>query len=139
MITAICVVLDSAPVVEVIGDADVTVEEETLFQPRVRIFFSGGNLYLMYYQNEMQLGLETNVNGVYGTKDVSLSPLKVLKGMSGPLSVLVSLDGLPFSYPIFNLTVISRTVATPTTAPPSSTAAPSCKFKFCISRRLIIV
>ena len=92
----ICVVLDSAPKVEVIGDADVTVEEETLFQPRVRIFFSGGNLYLMYYQNEMQLGLETNVDGVYGTKDVSLSPLKVLKSMSGLLSVLVSLDGLPF-------------------------------------------
>ena len=116
MITAICIVLDSAPVVEVIGDADVTVEEETLFQPRVRIFFSGGNLYLLYYQNEMQLGLETNVDGVYGTKDVLLSPLKVLKGMSGPLSVLVSLDGLSFSYSIFNLTVISRIVATPTAA-----------------------
>ncbi|XP_065846679.1 probable serine/threonine-protein kinase drkC isoform X2 [Oscarella lobularis] len=127
---ALFIVYDSAPVVEAIGDADVTVEEETLFQPRVRIFFSGGNLYLMYYQNEMQLGLETNVNGVYGTKDVSLSPLKVLKGMSGPLSVLVSLDGLPFSYPIFNLTVISRTVATPTaafTSPSSDDGDPTTK------------
>ena len=122
----ICIVLDSAPKVEVIGDADVRVEEETLFQPRVRIFFSGGSLDLMYYQNETRLGSETNVDGVYGTKDVSLSPLKVLKSMSGLLSVLVSLDGLPFFYPIFNLTVINRTVATPAEA---FTSPSSGKFK----------
>ncbi|XP_065843472.1 uncharacterized protein [Oscarella lobularis] len=111
---ALVIVYNFAPKVEAIGDAEVRLYENDVFQPRVRIFFSGGNVDLMYFKNERQVGLETNVDSVYGTKVVSLSPLKILKGMSGPLSVLASLDGLRFPYPIFNLTVISRIPATPT-------------------------
>ena len=123
-------IIDFAPKVEAIGDAEVRLYENDVFQPRVRIFFSGGNVDLMYFQNERQVGLETNVDSVYGTKVVSLSPLKILKGMSGPLSVLASLDGLRFPYPIFNLTVISRIPATPTRE--AFLLPSSCKFKFCI-------
>ena len=51
----------------------------------------------------------TPVDGVYGTKDVLLTPIRVDATMNGPLSIIVYMDGFRFTYNIFRLIVVNQT------------------------------
>ena len=117
--------LDSAPIVKAIGDGVVTLQENSLFHPQVRIDFHGGGLDLMYSQNGREFQ-PTPVGGVYGTTDVLLSPIRVDAKMNGPLSIIAYMDGFRFTYDIFRLIVVDQT-ATATFSPPPSSPSSSCK------------
>ena len=118
------IVLDSAPIVKAIGDGVVTLQERSLFHPQVQIDFQGGQLYLIVSQNGKAFQ-QTSVDGVYGTKDVLLSPIRVDVKMNGRLSIIAFMDGLRFIYDIFRLIVVNQTATAAFSPPPSSPS--SCK------------